>query len=89
MLQAVLFYVLGLQGWNNVQTQVMGLPITPCACGFCFTFCRLYHIFSYTPSMLLFGVLSLILSYKAVCRVATKLLVRRLQTFCSHTTIKL
>ena len=56
MLQAVLFYVLGLQGGNNVQTQVMGLPITPCACGFCFTFCRLYHIFSYTPSMLLFSV---------------------------------
>ncbi|KDR51904.1 hypothetical protein HMPREF1991_02052 [Hoylesella loescheii DSM 19665 = JCM 12249 = ATCC 15930] len=72
-----------------MQTQVMGLPITPCACGFCFTFCRLYHIFSYTPSMLLFGVLSLILSYKAVCTVATKLLVRRLQTFCSHATIKL
>ena len=66
---------------------MVDLPIALGYYGFNFAFCRLYHIFSYRLSMLSFGVLSLILSYKAVCTMATKLLVRRLQAFCSHATI--
>lgn len=68
---------------------MVDLAITPGYYGFNLALCRLYHIFSYRLSMLSFSVLSLILSYKAVCTMATKLLVRRLQTFCSHATIKL